>query len=46
MAKCTCFITPESTWTTYYGQVEPGSQLEPNYDCPVHFPEESREEHE
>ncbi|MEV8610228.1 hypothetical protein AB0383_20265 [Amycolatopsis sp. NPDC051373] len=34
--KCTCFVTPESQWTTHYGAVEPGSQLEQNPDCPVH----------
>lgn len=37
-AECTCFITPEGTWTTHYGAVDPASQLEPNYDCPMHFP--------
>lgn len=36
--ECICFATPESTWTTHYGAVEPGSQLEPNPDCAVHFP--------
>ena len=33
---CTCFWTPEHTWTKHYGAVEPGSQMEPNPECPVH----------
>lgn len=39
MTDCICFITPEKSWTTHYGAVEPGSQMEPNYACPVHFPD-------
>lgn len=35
---CTCFVTPEHMWTRHYGAIEPGSQMEPNPDCPVHFP--------
>ena len=38
MSVCTCYVTAESMWTVYGGAVEPGSQLEPNPDCPVHFP--------
>lgn len=34
---CTCYPV-ENPWT-YYGIAEPGGALEPNYDCPVHFPE-------
>jgi hypothetical protein len=34
---CTCYWTDPSTWFVYYGAVEPGSQMEPNPDCPVHF---------
>ncbi|UKD55129.1 hypothetical protein L3Q65_46005 [Amycolatopsis sp. FU40] len=33
---CICFVTPESQWTTHYGATEPGSQMEPNPDCPAH----------
>lgn len=36
--ECTCFVTPERTWTRYGSAVEPGSQMEPNPECPVHFP--------
>ena len=35
---CECFVTPEETWTRYGSAVEPGSQMEPNPDCRVHFP--------
>lgn len=35
---CICFWTDPSTWTTYGSAVEPGSQMEPNPECPVHFP--------
>lgn len=35
---CTCWVTDESTWTRYGDAVEPGSQMEPNPDCPEHFP--------
>lgn len=38
---CICWVTPESTWTRYGSSVEPGSQLEPNPDCPEHFPNHS-----
>lgn len=33
---CECWVTPEHLWTTHYGAVEPGSQLEFNPDCPKH----------
>lgn len=33
---CECWVTPEHMWTTHYGAVEPGSQLEFNPDCPEH----------
>lgn len=33
---CACWMTDPSTWFTYYGAVEPGSQWEWNPDCPVH----------
>lgn len=36
---CICFWTDPSTWTRYGSAVEPGSQMEPNPECPVHFPE-------
>lgn len=36
MSECECWVTPEDTWTVHYGAVEPGSQMEPNPDCPVH----------
>lgn len=35
---CTCHPVPERYHTTHYGATEPGSTLEPDYDCPVHFP--------
>lgn len=38
--ECTCFWTDPKYWTTYGSAAEPGSQMEPNYDCPVHFPSE------
>jgi hypothetical protein len=38
---CTCWVTDESTWTRYGSAVEPGSQMEPNPDCPEHFPNHS-----
>jgi hypothetical protein len=34
--QCLCYITPERYWFTHYGSVEPGSQMEKNYGCPVH----------
>lgn len=36
--RCTCHPVPERYHTTHYGATEPGSTLEPDYDCPVHFP--------
>jgi len=36
--NCTCYVTDEKTWTRYGSAVEPGSQMEPNPDCPEHFP--------
>lgn len=41
---CTCHPVPERYHTTHYGATEPGSTLEPDYDCPVHFPGETTEE--
>ena len=35
---CTCYVTDPSTWFVHYGAVEPGSQMEPNYECFEHFP--------
>lgn len=35
-AQCTCHVV-EDPWT-YYGIVEPGGALEPDVECPVHFP--------
>ena len=35
---CTCWVTPESQWFRYGSAVEPGSAMEPNPDCPEHFP--------
>lgn len=43
-AVCTCHPVPERYHTTHYGATEPGSTLEPDYDCPVHFPGETTEE--
>lgn len=39
---CTCFVTPEYMWFRYGSAIEPGSQMEPNPECPVHFPESER----
>ena len=39
MSDCVCFATDPKTWTTYGSAVEPGSQWEPNPECPVHFPD-------
>lgn len=36
--SCTCYWTDPKYWFVYYGAVEPGSQMEPNPDCPAHFP--------
>ena len=33
---CECWVTPEPLWTTHYGAVEPGSQVEYNPECPTH----------
>lgn len=38
---CICWVTDESTWTRYGSAVEPGSQMEPNPECPEHFPNHS-----
>ncbi|WP_409463591.1 hypothetical protein [Amycolatopsis sp. GA6-003] len=35
--ECSCFVTPESLWTKHYDATEPGSMMEPNPECPVHF---------
>lgn len=35
---CTCYWTDPSTWFYHYGAAEPGSQMEPNYECFEHFP--------
>lgn len=35
--ECTCFWTDPATWTYYGSAVEPGSQMEPNPECAVHF---------
>jgi hypothetical protein len=35
-SACTCARTNESTWTTYGSAVEPGSQWEPDPECPEH----------
>ena len=37
MNSCTCFVTDPETWFRYGDATEPGSQLEPNPDCLVHF---------
>jgi hypothetical protein len=36
---CTCYWVDPKYWTTHYGAVEPGSTMEPNPDCPEHFPQ-------
>ena len=33
---CTCWVNPNPF--THYGAVEPGDALEPDPDCPGHFP--------
>lgn len=38
MSKCICYVTDEKHWFRYGSAVEPGSQMEPNPDCPEHFP--------
>lgn len=42
--ECLCWPV-ENPWT-YYGIVEPGGAMEPNPDCPEHFPASSTEGHE
>lgn len=42
--ECICFVTPESQWTTHYDATEPGSTMEPNPECRVHFPSAPPEE--
>lgn len=37
---CSCYWVDPKYWFTHYGAVEPGSQMEPNPDCPEHFPKE------
>lgn len=39
---CTCHRVPVQYHTTHYGATEPGSMLEPDYDCPAHFPKRKR----
>lgn len=39
--QCECFTVPEERWTRHYDATEPGSMVEPNPDCPVHFPKGS-----
>lgn len=36
--ECTCFPVPERLHTTHYGATDPATTLEPNPDCPLHFP--------
>lgn len=38
MSACTCFPVPERYHTTHYGATDPATVLEPNPDCPEHFP--------
>jgi hypothetical protein len=35
-SSCTCAMADESTWTRYGSAVEPGSQWEPDPECPEH----------
>jgi hypothetical protein len=35
-STCTCALTDESTWTRYGSAIEPGSQWEPDPECPEH----------
>lgn len=37
---CSCLVNP-NPWT-YYGIPEPGGVLDPDPDCPKHFPKEAR----
>lgn len=43
MTDCECWPVP-NPWT-YFGAVEPGGALEPNPDCPVHFPAKATDCH-
>ena len=36
MSECTCPWVDPSLWTTYGSAVEPGSQREPDPECPEH----------
>ena len=38
MDGCSCQMTDPTTRTTYGSAVEPGSQWEPDPECPAHFP--------
>jgi len=44
MSDCTCTLTDPKYWFYYGSAVEPGSQVEPDYDCPEHFPKEGVDE--
>ena len=39
---CICYWVDSKYWFVYFGAVEPGSQMEPNPCCPVHFPDDYR----
>lgn len=39
---CHCHVV-EDPWT-YYGIAEPGGAMEPDVECPVHFPADATEE--
>ena len=39
MSTCTCFPVGPQYWTTHYGAVDPATTLEPNPECPEHFPQ-------
>jgi hypothetical protein len=41
MSECTCFPVDPKYWTTHYGAVD-ATTLEPNPDCPEHFPRSER----
>lgn len=38
LEECTCFILDVKYHTTHYGATDPATVMEPNPDCPVHFP--------
>ena len=38
MSDCECFWVDPKYWFTHYGATEPGSMMEPNPECPEHFP--------